>query len=59
VLTTRHIKAAEFEIKKTASGKFHFNLKAGNGEVILSVCMPCSAPLAGRCARAIGMSNLR
>jgi uncharacterized protein len=28
--------AAKFEIKKTATGKFHFNLKAGNGEVILS-----------------------
>ncbi len=28
--------AAKFELKKTATGKFHFNLKAGNGEVILS-----------------------
>ena len=28
--------ASKFEIKKTANGKFHFNLKAGNGEVILS-----------------------
>jgi uncharacterized protein len=28
--------AAKFEIKKTATGKFHFNLKAANGEVILS-----------------------
>jgi hypothetical protein len=28
--------AAKFEIKTTATGKFHFNLKAGNGEVILS-----------------------
>ena len=28
--------AGKFEIKKSASGKFHFNLKAGNGQVILS-----------------------
>ena len=28
--------AAKYEIKKSDSGKFHFNLKAGNGEVILS-----------------------
>jgi uncharacterized protein YegP (UPF0339 family) len=28
--------AGIFEIKTTAAGKFHFNLKAGNGEVILS-----------------------
>lgn len=28
--------AGKFELKKTATGKFHFNLKAGNGEVILS-----------------------
>lgn len=26
--------AATFEIKKSASGQFHFNLKAGNGEII-------------------------
>jgi len=26
--------AATFEIKKTATGQFHFNLKAGNGEII-------------------------
>ena len=26
--------AAKFEIKKTAKGQFHFNLKAGNGEII-------------------------
>jgi uncharacterized protein YegP (UPF0339 family) len=26
--------AAKFEIKKSANGKFHFNLKAGNGEII-------------------------
>ena len=28
--------AAKYELKKSADGKFHFNLKAGNGEVILS-----------------------
>ena len=28
--------AAKFEIKNGASGQFHFNLKAGNGEVILT-----------------------
>lgn len=28
--------AAKFEIKKGSSGKYRFNLKAGNGEVILS-----------------------
>jgi uncharacterized protein YegP (UPF0339 family) len=28
--------AAKFEIKKNTKGKFHFNLKAGNGEVILT-----------------------
>ena len=27
---------AEFELKKSATGKFHFNLKAANGEIILS-----------------------
>lgn len=26
--------ASKFEIKESASGKFHFNLKAGNGQVI-------------------------
>jgi uncharacterized protein len=26
----------KFEIKKSANGKFHFNLKAGNGQIILS-----------------------
>ncbi len=31
-----NIMTPRFEIKKTASGKFHFNLKAANGEVILS-----------------------
>jgi uncharacterized protein len=25
-----------FEIKKATNGEFHFNLKAGNGEIILS-----------------------
>jgi uncharacterized protein YegP (UPF0339 family) len=28
--------AAKFEIKQSESGKYHFNLKAGNGEPILS-----------------------
>ncbi|MFO1432883.1 MAG: YegP family protein [Candidatus Competibacteraceae bacterium] len=28
--------AARFELKKTANGEFMFNLKAGNGEVILT-----------------------
>ena len=28
--------AAKFDLKKTESGKFMFNLKAGNGEVILT-----------------------
>jgi len=28
--------AGKFEIKKAVSGQYHFNLKAGNGEVILS-----------------------
>ncbi|MBK7709053.1 MAG: YegP family protein [Acidobacteria bacterium] len=28
--------AGKFEIKQSAKGKFHFNLKAGNGQVILS-----------------------
>lgn len=28
--------AGNFEIKQAANGKFHFNLKAGNGEIILS-----------------------
>ncbi len=26
--------AAKFELKKTASGQYRFNLKAGNGEII-------------------------
>ena len=26
--------AGKFELKKTAVGQFHFNLKAGNGEII-------------------------
>ena len=28
--------AAKFEIKKSSNGQYRFNLKAGNGEVILS-----------------------
>jgi uncharacterized protein YegP (UPF0339 family) len=28
--------AGAFELKKAANGQFHFNLKAGNGEVILT-----------------------
>ncbi len=28
--------AGKFEIKKSANGKFHFNLKAANGQIILS-----------------------
>lgn len=28
--------AGTFELKSTAAGKFHFNLKAGNGEIILA-----------------------
>ncbi|HYQ92238.1 MAG TPA: YegP family protein [Candidatus Competibacteraceae bacterium] len=28
--------AAKFELKKTANGEFMFNLKAGNGEIILT-----------------------
>jgi len=28
--------AASYDLKKSASGKFMFNLKAGNGEVILT-----------------------
>ncbi|HEV7643979.1 MAG TPA: YegP family protein [Pyrinomonadaceae bacterium] len=28
--------AGKYELKKSASGKYHFNLKAGNGQVILS-----------------------
>ncbi|HTL42456.1 MAG TPA: YegP family protein [Pseudolysinimonas sp.] len=26
----------KFELKKTEGGQFHFNLKAGNGEIIAS-----------------------
>ena len=26
--------AAKFELKKSSNGKFHFNLKAGNGEIV-------------------------
>lgn len=28
--------AGKFEIKQSANGEFHFNLKAGNGQIILS-----------------------
>lgn len=28
--------AGKFEIKKAKNGQFHFNLKAGNGQIILS-----------------------
>ena len=28
--------AGKFEIKKAKSGQYHFNLKAGNGQIILS-----------------------
>jgi hypothetical protein len=28
--------AGKFEIKQSANGKFHFSLKAGNGQIILS-----------------------
>lgn len=28
--------AGKFEIKKSANDKFHFNLKSGNGQIILS-----------------------
>ncbi|HXT48189.1 MAG TPA: DUF1508 domain-containing protein, partial [Gemmatimonadaceae bacterium] len=31
--------AAHFELKKTANGQFMFNLKAGNGEIILTGSM--------------------
>src|SRR3546814_6494203 len=28
--------AGSFELKKASSGQFHFNLKAGNGEILLT-----------------------
>ena len=31
--------AGKFELKKSKNGKFHFNLKAGNGQIILSSAM--------------------
>ncbi len=34
--------AGSFELKKAANGKFHFNLKAGNGEIILQSQMYAS-----------------
>lgn len=36
--------AGKFEIKQSANGKFHFNLKAGNGQIILSSEMYESKP---------------
>ena len=40
--------AAKFELKVAANGKFYFNLKAGNGEVILSSLMYKAKPYALR-----------
>lgn len=34
--------AGSFELKKAANGKFHFNVKAGNGEIILTSQMYAS-----------------
>ncbi len=34
--------AGKFEIKQAKNGKYHFNLKAGNGEIILSSQMYAS-----------------
>ncbi len=36
--------AGKFEIKKSKNDKFHFNLKAGNGQIILSSEMYESKP---------------
>ena len=36
--------AGKFEIKKSTNGKFHFNLKAGNGQIILASEMYESKP---------------
>ena len=33
---------ATFELKKTESGKFHFNLKAGNGQIVATSQMYAS-----------------
>ena len=38
--------AGKFELKKSQNGKFHFNLKAGNGQVILSSEMYETKPAA-------------
>jgi uncharacterized protein YegP (UPF0339 family) len=38
--------AAEYEIKTAKNGKIHFNLKAGNGQIILSSEMYESKPAA-------------
>jgi uncharacterized protein YegP (UPF0339 family) len=35
-LNKEHIMAGKFELKKSASEQFMFNLKAGNGQVILT-----------------------
>ena len=33
---------ATFELKKSESGKFHFNLKAGNGQIVATSQMYAS-----------------
>ena len=38
--------AGKFELKKSKSDKFHFNLKAGNGQIILSSEMYETKPAA-------------
>ena len=38
--------AGKFELKTAANGKFFFNLKAGNGEIILSSQMYSAKPSA-------------
>ena len=40
--------AAKFELKVAANGKYFFNLKAGNGEIILSSQMYKAKPYALR-----------
>lgn len=39
--------AGKYELKKSANGKFHFNLKASNGQIILSSEMYESKDAAG------------
>jgi uncharacterized protein len=46
--------AATFDLKKTDNGKFHFNLKAGNGEVILS-----SQPYESKASAQNGIESVR